>query len=97
MMNFKPGATATLPVTATSANVQVIDSPPGDIRIYNAGPNTAFLNFGVDNTVTATTGHYPVPAGVVEMIRYTNKTRFIAAIAAGSGTATVYLTGGEGS
>jgi hypothetical protein len=92
---FQPGLpTVTLAVTATTARVQV--QPSGNnksIRVFNSGTVPVFIACG-DSAITATTAAgMPIAPGTVEIIGCT--VTHIAGIAA-SGTASVYLTPGNG-
>jgi hypothetical protein len=92
---FQPGGpTVTLAVTATTAKVQV--QPSGNnksIRVFNSGTVPVFIACG-DSAITATTAAgMPIAPGTVEIIGCT--VTHIAGIAA-SGTASVYLTPGNG-
>lgn len=92
-----PAATVTLAVTATTGNVQVqTDRHARHLRVWNSGTKTAYIEFGIDNTITAsaTTG-CPVPSGVVEI--FSAPFPYVAAICGGSDTTSLYFTVGEGS
>ena len=93
---FRPAAdTITMAVTATSSETTALRDQGNQVRLYNAGPNVAFIRFGV-TALTATTADMPIPAGAVEVLTKGGASR-AAAICAGTGTATLYLTVGEGS
>jgi len=98
MRAFKPavGGTVSLAVTTTSASVAMLLVPDSEhqVRLYNAGSATVFVNRG-GSGVTATTSNMPLPAGAVEVLTYTGSATHLAAITA-SGTATLYATVGEG-
>lgn len=102
MKAFTPidAATATRAVTATTARVAFSKPPLGEFqaRLHNAGGATVFFRVG-DSTVEAATTDIPIPAGAVEIITVKNldadPDTHIAAITA-SGTATLYITTGEG-
>jgi hypothetical protein len=92
---FAPGGpTVTLAATATTARVQVQPSANNkSIRVYNAGTVAVFMACG-DSAVTATTAAgMPIAPGTVEIIGCAQP--YVAGIAA-SGTASVYLTPGNG-
>lgn len=100
MRPFKPNhaGTVSLAATTTSSNVALLGVGAGSeyqLRIFNAGPATAFIARGDANTVTATTGGYPVPPGAIEVITCPASIAYVAAICA-SGSATLYLSTGEG-
>lgn len=89
---FSPISTVSLAVTTTTGRVATVGDA-STIRIYNAGTATVFVKFG-GSSVTAATTDMPIPAGVVETFR-TGTLTHVAAITA-SGTATLYVTSGEG-
>lgn len=92
-ISFFPGATQSISATSTSASVTV-DEYTKAVRIYNKGPNTAFIKFGIGAT-TATTSDMPIPSGGIEVFSKDRADK-IAAICAATETATVYVTTGEG-
>jgi hypothetical protein len=106
VQSFQPtiGATVSRATTSVSSRVLLGGQPsaPGQrfqVRIYNAGPDTAFIRFG-DSTVTATSADVPIPSGAIEVMSFTVPEQdvtgaYMAAITA-SGTATVYFTTGVG-
>lgn len=92
---FSPSpTTATLSATTASSNV-ALTGVGSSIRVYNAGSVAVFIAWGSSATVAATTGGYPIAPGEIEIISLPGETRYVAGITA-SGTATVYLTPGEG-
>lgn len=90
---FSPRATTTLSATTVSSNVTV-SSSSNNVMISNAGSVTVFIKFGSDSSVTATTGDLPVLGGTVQVFSK-GGTSYIAGIT-GTGSATVYVTGGDG-
>ena len=98
MMPFHPaaGQTVNIDVASSSANIQVTSgSGMSQVRVMNNGTATAWIRFGVDNTVAATTAAgIPVGPGVTEVMSHQNPL-WVAAIAAGS-TGKIYFTPGEG-
>jgi hypothetical protein len=93
----KRGETVNIAATATSASVTLSDSATNssNMRVYNAGPSTVFLRVGVAAQTASATADMPIPAGGVENF-YKGKADTVAAVCASGGTATVYLTPGEG-
>jgi hypothetical protein len=95
---FTPlGVTVAISVTTTTASGEITtmnDASGKDLRIYNAGSATAFLDFG-SSGIVATTADMPVPSGAVEVISVGPGVTHVAAITA-SGTATLYITAGRG-
>lgn len=102
MKPFAPASagTSSISVTTTSARAAVKQQPTGahQLRLFNAGTATVFWAFG-DGTAVATTGDMPLPAGAIEVLTLPNAsnapTTHVAAITA-SGTATLYMTTGQG-
>jgi hypothetical protein len=93
LFSFFPGTTTSIAATATSASATV-NGYAKSVRLYNKGPNTAFVKFGVGAT-TATASDMPLPAGAIETFSK-DRADTIAAICAATETATVYVTSGEG-
>jgi len=105
---FNPLNTNAIAATATSQSRLF---PTGDgqrtqVSIYNAGPNDVFVEFG-DSTVVATFpalnaaigaqgNATPIPAYAVIGFSNNPAATHWAAICAGTGTANVYITMGEG-
>jgi hypothetical protein len=94
LKTFMPNGSATATISATTVTARAaVDQHSNSARVVNAGTATAFLKFG-DSTVEATTTDMPILSGATETFTKGAATH-IAAITA-SGTATVYLTSGEG-
>lgn len=104
MQAFRPTdqSTVSLAATATTGNVALEGDPAMAYLIVNEGPSTAFFRFG-SSSVTATVpsgatgGSTPIQPGTTQTFRppVTDATHF-AAICGTSGTATIYVTAGEG-
>jgi hypothetical protein len=93
VLPLRPGTTATLAVTTTSANV-AISGAGNQIEIQNAGGVTVFCRWGV-GAQTAVATDYPVLAGHSKVVTMgVGNTNFAAICSAG--TSTVYITTGEG-
>ena len=99
-MIFTPlGSTVNVAATTSTGNVEL--SAVGhlggfEVRVYNAGQNLAFVNFGSSNAVTAaTTTGIPLAPGVPEVFTVNPSVTHMAAITA-AGSATVYATSGRG-
>lgn len=96
---FRPtgGATVNIDVASTTANVAL--PPSGQVRVMNNGTATAWINFGTDNTVTATVAAgIPIGPGVTEVLSNMTTTAgaaYVAAIAAAA-TGKIYFTPGAG-
>lgn len=96
---FRPlAATQTIAATTTSASL-TLNGPGGSraVRIYNAGTSTVFLNMIANGTpsVATDTAGLPIPSGGIETFSVSQDIVAIGAICT-SGTATVYVTVGEG-
>lgn len=65
------------------------------VRIFNAGPNTAFFRCGV-GAQTAVTTDTPIGNGINEVFTKGSLTDTCAAITSGANTATLYFTSGTG-
>lgn len=102
MKAFRPAPDSTVSIAATTASASAaIAGSAGrgefTVRVYNAGSATVFVKFG-DTITTATTSNMPIPAGAVEVFSVQDSdgsANYVAAITA-SGSATVYVTTGEG-
>ncbi len=108
MKPFVPqGNTAALSVTSTStaSPIQVKGNVNNATQqlLYNAGPNDCFLAAAATSAaavaVVPAAGSpalgVPIPAGAVMTLSFPPNS-YYAAICAGSGTATLYITPGEG-
>jgi len=89
----------TLDTTDVSSTPTPANSGPSGghsvLRIVNAGPNTAFVGWGV-GAQTALTSWMPVLAGTIEVFSKAAAVDTVAAICASGQTATLYITCGEG-
>ena len=90
-------STVTVAATTTSGSTRVALVGTGcDLCVQNVGSATAFIEFG-DSTVSAATATgFPLLPSAVLVIGKNPSATHAAAITA-SGTATVYVTTGEGS
>jgi hypothetical protein len=92
---FAPSGQGTATISATSAAQRVaIDANSSAVRVVNKGPGEVFVLFG-DNTVTSTTGHMSVLSGATEVFTK-GSYGYVSVICAGTDTATVRFTSGEG-
>jgi len=100
---FQPrsaGVTVNIAVTASSANVAVFSAPlttvPNmQVRFFNSGTNTTFVEFGTSSAVAATTStSVPLAGNSIEVFTVPYGTTYIAAI--GTSGNTLYMTPGEG-
>jgi hypothetical protein len=102
MKPFNPldDATASISANTTSVRAAIARQPMGahQLRLHNAGASTVFWAAG-DAAVSAAVTDIPLPAGAIEVVTVTNPgaqgATHIAAITA-SGTASLYLTTGQG-
>lgn len=94
----EPGKTVNVTVATSSANVQVsADSVRRQVRIMNNSTVTAFVKFGLDNTVAATTtDSFPVASGACEVVTVPQGPIYMAVIGTGTPSGAVYATPGNG-
>ena len=93
---FTPAINSTVTLSVTAANTQGTLVPQsGQIRVYNAGTNKAFIRWGV-GAQTATAADMPIAPNTVESFTKPPEALGIAAICSATETATVYFTPGEG-
>lgn len=92
-------STVSISVSASSQVVQVQNfNGCNQIRVFNNGTATVWIDFGGSGVTTSSTTGIPVPAGAVEVFSAaatSSGTVYAAAIAAGS-TGSVYFTPGFG-
>lgn len=102
---FQPlnGSTVSLSASTSSSSVTLVGLPSGgggskrQFRLHNAGSVLVFVVQGVCSGLTATTASLPIPAGAVEVLSFdASDTRACLAGITTSGTATLYVTTGEG-
>jgi len=92
----QPAGTVTISVSTTSAATAIsAGSGLSQVAIKNAGDNTAFIKFGTDNTVEATSSEFPILPGESNLLTKSEAHTYIAAIT-GSSTTTLYVTPGAG-
>lgn len=97
------GTATSSSVTLDATDVQSTPSPANSgpsgghsvMRLVNAGPNTAFVRWGI-GAQTALATDMPLLAGVTEVFSKSGADDTVAAICAATQTATVYVTCGEG-
>lgn len=98
MTAFRPsGSTVTLSATTTTSGAAIGGaSPSKTIRLVSPPTNTAlvFVEFG-GPSVTSTTAKMPILPGSIEIFLVSDDLTHIAGITA-SGSATIYVTPGEG-
>jgi hypothetical protein len=103
MKPFTPVDDATASIAATTSGadrVAIKQQPTGthQVRLFNAGAATVFWAAG-NASVTAALTDVPLPSGAIEVITLANATSgaatHVAAVTA-SGTATLYVTTGQG-
>lgn len=101
MYEFFPIASALISATASNLATAL----PGGatawvnqtVRIYNAGPNDVFIAFGTSGATAAADGtSMIVPVGNTEVFRAGEIATHIATICPAAGTASVYVTRGNG-
>ena len=90
------GTTISLSATASAPTPTAFTPSKGKIRIRNTGTVDVFVRSGIGTTdATATTSHTCIGAGHTEAFSVPTNHTHISAITA-SGTATVYVTVGDG-
>lgn len=102
MKPFTPADDATSSIAATTStnNAAIRQQPTGahQLRLFNLGPSAVFWALGPAG-VTAALTDIPLPVGAIEVITVPNASAapltHVAAITA-SGTASLYLTTGQG-
>lgn len=91
--------TVTRAVTTSSARVAItapLNNGEFQVRLANVGSYTTFVNFG-DVTVTATVAAgLPLLANTVEVFTVPADVTYVAAINDTGGSATLYITTGQG-
>jgi hypothetical protein len=100
MISFQPmqASTVNISVAATTANVLIENfSGANQIRVFNNGSATAWIEFGGSGVVATLTSSIPIPAGAIEVFSVGSaaSTVYAAAIAAAS-TGSIYFTPGSG-
>ena len=91
---FRPFATATLAVTATTTPATIREDAPM-LEIQNDGGTVAFVRWG-RGTQTATTADYPILPGQSKIVLCNTGCTNFAAICPAGGATTLYVTSGEG-
>lgn len=92
---FTPAANATLSVTTTSSSATIGSAGNGGVfRLYNSGAVPVFVRVST-SAPTAVVTDFAVPPTSLAVIGWPDTTTHIAAITA-SGTATLYVSRGEG-
>ena len=98
MQAFTPLTALTQTVNATSTNTAVSFGLPAQraqcMRVYNAGPNVAFVNF-VDTPAAVATADMPIAVGFAELFSK-GLSGTVNVICAAGETAKVFLTPGQG-
>lgn len=103
MKPFTPAddATSSINVTTSSNSAPIRLQPTGahQLRLFNLGPSVVFWALGPTGVTAAAAADIPLPVGAIEVITVPNTgaspLTHVAAIAQ-SGTATLYLTTGQG-
>jgi ABC-type uncharacterized transport system permease subunit len=92
------GATVNLAVSNVTGNVALTavgDQGGMEVRLYNAGSATVFVNFGISTVAATAAAGMPLPSGAIEIVTVGPLVTHLAAITAAS-TATLYATSGRG-
>lgn len=94
---FQPANNATTVISATSTSG--FTQCPGDgecVELYNAGPNIVFINTAALGVTATVTTSYPVAVGQCKTIKMHMGDTGINAVCAAAGTATLYVSRGNG-
>lgn len=92
---FAPSGADTVQLSATASTSSVsVEQFSSVVRVLNAGPNMAYLAFGVAGQ-TANTAKMPIPVGAAELFTKGIATTAAAICDAGN-TAVLFFTPGEG-
>jgi hypothetical protein len=95
LKTFAPSGAATVKVAGgpTAGNI-ALDVNSSVVRVYNAGPDAAYVRFGSASDA-ATVNDIPLPAGAPEL--FTKGTAgYMSVITDAAKSALVYATNGEG-
>ncbi len=87
-------ATATLAAGTSSANIALAGTGEA-VLVYNASAAIAFIRFGMDNSVVATSADVPIPPGARMLIHAGEFAKTAAALLA-SGSGAIYFARGQG-
>jgi hypothetical protein len=92
-----PGSTVNIDVSSSSQSVALGVGGETQVRVYNDGTATAWINHGPTGVTAALASGMPVGPGVCEVITIAGygSTAYFAAIAAAS-TGKIYFTPGVG-
>jgi hypothetical protein len=93
---FKPQAASTVTISVTTSSVATaLPVISAQYRMYNAGAVPVFFNFGESGSTASVATATPIAPGAVEVFSPPSGSTHVAAIVA-SGSATLYVTAGEG-
>ncbi len=87
-------ATATLAAGTSSANIALAGTGEA-VLVYNATSAIAFIRFGMDASVVATSADMPIPPGSRMLIHAGDFSKTVAALLS-SGSGAVYFSRGQG-
>ncbi len=87
-------ATAALAASTSSANVALAGTGEA-VLVYNGASAVAFIRFGMDASVVATSADMPIPPGGRMLIHAGEFSKTVAAILS-NGTGTLYFSRGQG-
>lgn len=93
---FMPSGYDTVQLSAngTASATVAVDPNSAVVRVYNAGPNLAYIRFG-SATDAATTAKIPIAIGSTELFTKGQQPN-VAAICDAGNTAVLFFTAGEG-
>ena len=92
---FRPAGTVSVPATTSSANV-ALGGGGESVLVTNTGNNLAYVRFGADSSVSASSVDMPVLPSSQVLLSVNPLIKYAAAILA-NGTGNVLFTRGDGS
>jgi hypothetical protein len=91
---LRVSATVTIAAGTTSAHAALLGTGEA-VLVYNASSAIAFLRFGMDGSVPATSADMPIPPGA-RMLIHAGEFAKSASVVLASGSGNVYLSRGQG-
>jgi hypothetical protein len=91
---FRPAVTATIAASTTPAYASIAGHGEA-VLVTNTTAAVAFIRFGTDNTVVATTADTPIPPNA-RMLMHCGNIASTASVVLATGTGTVYVSRGDG-
>jgi hypothetical protein len=91
---FRPAGTAMIVAGTGAANAAMTGAGEA-VLVMNSTSGVAFIRFGTDSSVTATTADTPVPPNA-RMLMHCGEIASTVSVVLGSGSGNVYVTRGDG-